>query len=767
MPHLAQHVPLSVRVLFRRPLRTIAVTGFLGACVALNAAIFAVVDGGLFKPLPFPAADRLVTIGRDLRTSGGARPGPVSRAQLRDLQHAPGTEAVAAFTSGALAGERGVDEGLRSVAVTVGFFELLGARPVVGRSLQADDRVAGSVVPVIIGHALWRTRFSSNPRVPGTLVMLGGVRCLVVGVAPPGFDFPLGAAVWNLVDLDEPATQDFASLSAIARLRSENSCPVEVSGTRMHCEPLRRTFSPRNAWSLLLVLVAATTLMAMTWFQVACLELARTLTRMREIGVRLAIGATRRTLATESVCQGAVMGLGALATGTLVLPALLSWLVSLLPADLSMGQPIAADGRALLFSALLALGVIGSFAVIPLQALVRVDAAHLLRGAAAGRRRVTAPWIIVIGQVALSTALVYLAGVTVRSMLAVSRVDLGYEPGGIVVVRLPDDRAAGATPVEYERVAERLRGRPSVVAVAGSDGRPLGGPTTMVTVGRPGESQDVRARMVCVTPGYFRTLGVPLLGGRDFNAGDTRTSHAAVIVNRPLARRLGLARWEEGRRLKLLGLPATLVSMVGDTILTRPDDPSQEVVFVPTTQWVPATYLLARGVAGPGGRAQTMAEVSAVMRQMAPPGSYTVLALADEARRVTAGYRARMILLLAIGAIGIALCATGVYGGVTYAWTHVRQAVAVRLALGATPAVVRVHLLRTVADRAAVGLAMGIAGGALAGRLGAAFLFGIAPFDVVSAAAAVLIVAVACAGAAVPPTIRIGRVQPSEVLREE
>ncbi len=329
-----------------------------------------------------------------------------------------------------------------------------------------------------------------------------------------------------------------------------------------------------------------------------------------------------------------------------------------------------ADRRALLFSALFALGVIGSFAIIPLQAIVRVNPAHLLCGVASGRRRrVTAPWVIVIAQVTLSTALVYLAGVTVRSMLAVSQVDLGYEPDGLLVVRLPADRTAGATPVEYERAAERLRGRPSVAAVAGSDGRPLGGPTTMVTVGRPGEPQDVRARMVCVTPGYFRTMGLPLLGGRDFNAGDSRASDFAVIVNRPLARRLRLAGWKEGRRLTLLGLPVTLVSMVGDTILTRPDDPDQEVVFVPATQWAPATYLLARGVAGPGGPAQTMAEVSAVMRQLAPPGSYTILALADEARRVTAGYRARMILLLAIGAIGIALCATGVYGGVTYAWT--------------------------------------------------------------------------------------------------
>ena len=162
-----------------------------------------------------------------------------------------------------------------------------------------------------------------------------------------------------------------------------------------------------------------------------------------------------------------------------------------------------------------------------------------------------------------------------------------------------------------------------------------------------------------------------------------------------------------------------------------------------------------------------MAEVSAVLRQMAPPGSYTVLALADEARRVTAGYRARMVLLLAIGAIGVALCATGVYGGVSYAWTHLRRAVAVRLALGATPAIVRAHLLRTVAGRAAIGLAFGLAGGALIARLGAAFLFGVTPFDLVSLAAAVLIVAAACACAAMPPTIRIGRVQAAEVLREE
>jgi putative ABC transport system permease protein len=769
MHPLADHVPLSVRVLLKHPLRTVAVSGLLGACVAITTAVFAVVDGTLFKPLPFPEADRLAMIGRDLRSSGGARPAPVSRAQLQDLQHAPGIEAVAAFTSGALSGERTADDGLRSVAVTAGFFELLGVRPVVGRTLQRDDRAAGSVVPVILSHALWRTRFSSNPEIHGTLVMLGGVRCTIVGIAPAGFDFPLGASVWNLVDSADPATRNFMSLTAIARLRQQNSCPVEIGGARMQCEPLRRAFSPRTAWSLLLVLVAATTLVAMTWFQVACLELARSLARAREIGIRVAMGATRWRLAADSLSEATALGMGAMVAAVLILPALLSWLMSLLPGELSIGQPIAVDRRALLFSAVLALGVIGAVAAIPLQMLARVDPASLLRASITDRRRirVTAPWVIVVAQVALSTGLVYLAGVTVRSMMAVNHVDLGYDPDRAVVVRLPSATAMGAGPDVYEQVAERLRGRSSIVALAGSDGRPLGGPTTVVNVGRPGDAQVMRARMVCVTPGYFRTLGVPLLGGRDFDARDTRASAFAVIVNRALARRLGFSDWVEGRRVTLLGLPATLVSMVGDTVLTRPDDPDQEVVFVPTTQWAPPTYLLADGAPGDAGRIQAIADVSAVLREMAPPGSYAVLPLADEARRVTAGYRARMILLLAIAAVALTLCAAGIYGGVTYAWTRVRRDVAVRLALGATPATIRQHLLRSLANRVALGITIGIVGGALAGRLGAAYLFGIAQFDLVSAAMAVLVLLTACGCAVLPPSIHIGRIQPSDFLRQD
>jgi ABC-type antimicrobial peptide transport system permease subunit len=517
-----------------------------------------------------------------------------------------------------------------------------------------------------------------------------------------------------------------------------------------------------------LVLAAATTLMAMTWFQVACLELARTLTRIREIGVRLSLGATRGALAIESLCQGSALALGAILVSAIALPALLSMLLRLLPAELSLGQPIAADWRALLFGALLALGVVGAFAVVPLQALVRVDTTYLLRGSTGNRRtRVTAPWIIVMGQVALSTALVYVAALTVRSMSAVSHVDFGYSPTGIVIVRLPDRKAEGAASADYERVLERLRSRPTVAAVAGSSGRPLGGPTTIASVGRPGERQGVRARMVCVTPGYFRTLGVPLLGGRDFDASDTRTSGFALVVNRSLARRLGLARWEGGSRLTLQGLPAALIGMVGDTVLTRPDDPDQEFVFVPTTQWTPATYLIARSEAGTGGQTRAFAEISAVLRQMAPPGSYSVVALAEEAKRVTAPYRARMLLLLTLATIGITLCGTGVYGAVTYAWESLRRTVAIRLALGASPDLVRAHLLQKVASRVLTGLAIGVGGGTFAGRVGAAILFGITPFDPVAVAATVSTMAVACACAVVPPTVRIGRVQPSEVLREE
>ncbi len=766
MRQIARYVPLSVRVLFRRPFRTAVTIGFLGGCLALNFAIFAVVDGSLFKPLPFPGADRLVSIGLDLRTTGVTRPGPLSRRHVRDLQDAPALEGIAAWTSGAMAADRSGDDSLRSVGVTAGFFELLGARPIVGRPLQAEDRVAASVVPVVISDTLWRARLAADPGVIGTHVALGGLRCLVVGVAPRGFDVPLGANVWNLAELDARASEEIPTLAAFARLRPGAACPAEAGGSRLVCEPLRRTFNPRNASSLALVLVAATALMAMTWFQIACLELARTLTRMRELGVRIALGATRGTLALESVAQGAAVGLGALAAGAMLLRPLLSWLVGLLPAELTIGRPIAADGRALLFAAVLAIGITASFAILPLQALSRADTTRLLRDVVGGSK-VTAPWIILIGQVALSTALLYVAGLTVHSLLAVSRVDLGYSTSGIVVARLPDGRVAGAGRIAYEQFADRLRERRSVVALAGSDGRPLGGPTTIVSVGRPGERQGIRARMVCVTPGYFRTLGVPLLGGRDFSASDVRGSGFVLIVNRALARRLGLAGWVEGQRLTLLGFPAGLVGVVGDAILTRPDDPDQEVAFVPTAQWAPPTYLLVRARTGTGGQQQAMTDVSGVLRQFAVPGSFSVLALEDEARRSTAVYRARTVLLLAIGVIGLALCVAGVFGAVSYAWTQVRRSVAVRLALGGTPTAIRAYLLGAVALRTAVGLGVGTGAGVLAGKSGSAFLFGVPPIDGVSVVAAALAVGGACLCAALPPTIRVGRVQPSVVLREE
>jgi putative ABC transport system permease protein len=757
-----------VRPLFKQPFRTAALIIFLGGCVALNAAIFATVDGALFKPLPFPGAERLAAIGRDLRASGGSRPGPVSRTQLRDLMHAPGTEATAAWTSGVIARDRAAEDRLRSIAVTAGFFELLGAHIAVGRTLTTRDRTEGAVVPVVISDAFWRARFASDRGVIDAVVTLGDVPSRVIGIAPRGFDFPLGATVWNLVDLDAPGMREIESLSAITRLQHVNSCPTEVPGMGVRCLPLRQMFAPRHTRSLVLVLVAATALMAMTWFQVACLELARTLTRMHEVGVRLAVGATRTTLFKETLAQGAVLAAGALAFGTLLLPALLSWIVSLLPPEFSASQPIAADHRSLLFSGLLALGIVASFSVIPIHALTRVNPVLLLRGSAGGPavRRLTAPWTIVVAQVAFSTALVYLACLTVRSMQAVSAVNLGYQVDGRVALRLPDAAAGGPT-IDFEQLAERLRHQPSIAAVAGSDGRPLGGPSTMVHVGLPGEATAVRARMVGVTPEYFRTLGLPVLAGRGFTTNDTRATGFAAIVNRPLARRLGLGQWQDGRRLTLLGMPATLVGLVGEAILTRPDDPDQEAIFVPTTQWVPPAYLLASSAAGADGQRAMLADMSAVLGQMAAPRSYTLLLLTDEMRRSTAGYRARMILLLAIAGSGVALCAMGVYGGVTYLWTSMRRSVAVRLAVGGTPGTVRLHLLRSLTIRIGIGLVIGIAGGAAAGRMGAAFLFGLAPFDLVSAAAAVSVVSVACACAAMAPAIRIGRVQPAEALRND
>lgn len=768
MPHIAGHVPLILRAMLRRPARSVALAAFVGACLALNAAVFAVVDGAIFKPLPFPDADRLVRIGLDLRERGGVGPGPVSLPQLSELQQSPGLGGIAASTSGALAADRSADDSLRSVGVTPGFFELLGGTPRLGRALLAHDSPAGAEVPVVIGDRLWRARYGAAGTVIGTRVFLGGVACRIVGIAPPGFEAPAGANVWNVVNPSDATLQEFAGLSAIARLEPGASCPAAAAGAAMLCEPLRQSVSPRHAASLLLVLVAATALMAMTWFQVVCLELARTLTRIRETGVRLSLGATRGALATEAFAQGSFIALAALGVSAVIVPAVLAWLVALLPPEVSRGQPIASDARAMAFASVLAVGVVASYVLIPLYALARADATTSIRDAPAGvqRTRVWAPWLIVVAQVALSTALISLTALTARSMWKVSRVDLGYAPSAVAVVRLPSSRPVRGGSPGHDALAARLAAFPSIAAVAGADSRPLGGPTTMVPVGRLGEQQGARARMVSVTPHYFAALGVALVGGREFTASDSRGSPFVVIVNRPLARRLGLSRWKDGHRVRLLGFAATVVGLVGEPVLSRPDDPDRETVFVPSAQWAPVRYLLLRAT-DDGAAGRMMDDAAAIMGQEAPAGTSSILWLKDEARRVTAGYRSRMILLVGIGAIGLVLCAAGVYGAVTYAWTHVRRDVAVRLALGATPAGIRVHLLRTLACWSAPGLLAGVLLGAAASRLGSAFLFGISPFDATALAAAVLVVGSACALAAAVPAIRVGRVQPSELLREQ
>jgi predicted permease len=768
MSHLTHACALSVRVLARRPARALALTALLGVCIAFNAAVFAVVDGTLFKPLPFPGGERVVRLGLDSRKTGSPHPGPVSRRQVVDLQGVSSIEAVVAWGEGVFTGDRGADEGLRSTAVTPGFFEFVGTRPALGRTLRSEDNAAGSLVPVVLGFALWQARFAGDPSAVGRVVALGGRRCLVVGVAQPHFEFPDGTNVWSPIDLGDPTGADFLGLPvAMARLRPGATCADALAGERLHCEPADHTFSPRHAWTLVVVLLAAMMLMAMTWFQVACLELARTMARIREIGVKLSLGATRAALAMESLCQGAVMALGALALSGLVLPALLASLVALLPPELTLGQPIAADPRAFLFSVALALGVVAAFTIVPLQALVRVDTTHLLRGGSGGRQwRVTASWLIVVGQVALSTVLLYVAGLAVRSMSTLTRVDLGYHADGVVIVRLPSGHGDdGRVSVDAAQIADELRDRPGVAAVAGSVGRPFGGGVTTGSVGRPGDRQALHTRWVIVTPGYFRALGVPLLEGRDLAPSDTRLSELVVVLSRSMARRLGFSGWQEGRRVSLNGLPATVVGTVGDAVLTSPDDPNRDAVFVPAAQWVAPTYLIVRAAAG--RQAQAAGEAAGVLRRVASPESYSIITLGDEITRATAGYRARMTLLLSLAAIGIALCTTGVFGAVTFACESRRRAIAIRLAIGASSRTVRAHLIKDVALRVLAGIGIGVWGGVAAGRLGNAVLFGISPFDGASVVVVVSAMAIACVAAAIVPVVRIGGVHPSEVLREE
>jgi predicted permease len=816
---LLRDLAYAVRSMRRVPGFTAVAVVSLAAAIGANTTIFTLVNTLLLRSLPVERPHELMEIGRQTSAGPGNFSYPLYE-RVRD-QTTTFSDLITVSSPMMRAENDGSDEMPIGRYVSGNFFEALGLQPVLGRLLApADDRVDATVT--VIGYGFWQRRFGGTPDVLGKTLTLATVPAMraaatftIVGVVPQGFDgltvgrsddfyVPIssearvsprsmlkspGTGWLKVVGRLEPEVSretakadvdvilsryldDAASIAPPEVIRQQRAQPMTVESARAGLAGPRREFEK----PVLLLMGAVALVLLVACANVVNLLLARGVARRAEIGVRLAIGASRGRLVRQLLAESAVLGLLGGGVGL----AIAVWgtphlAVLMANEDPTIAYDVAPDGTVLLFTALVSLGAALVAGLLPAARVSRAKVPSLREDA--GARSVAGAammWSrgLITAQVALSLLLLAGALLLVSTLRNFRTGNFGFERDGVVTMRPEPGRAGftGDRRLAYLReVLERARSTPGVRAAALSLGMPVvgSGVTSSIALeGRP-RDPDVSVFVNDVTDGYFATTGTRVVRGRDFGPQDGPGTAPVVIVNEDVARRHFAGRDPIGQRITV-GIRGTLeiVGVVATTKFESLRETDSPIVYPHALQ-----------SANPGGLNLTVKTATDPMRvasavhsaiqaiAAAPVTAPTTLAAQIDRTLVKERLIARVLGAFAV--IALLLAAVGLYGVLAYLVGRRTNEIGVRLALGATRGAVLRPVLVESAKLAALGVAIGVPAALTLTRLLESLLFGVTPTDgrVLGAVVAMLFL-VALAAAAVPAW-RASRVNPLTALRYE
>lgn len=800
---------IAARTLRRQPTFLALTVLTLGIGIGSTVAVFGAVRAVMLRPLPFPDADRLVSIATTDRggpPQGAASSPPDVVDWAREQRTLSG---VAAFSADALAvsGPGGPPEQVPGAAVTGAFFAVLGADAARGRTLRDDDAVAGAAPVVVIADALWTRRFARTPEVVGTSVIVDGVSRTVVGVLPPGVTYPLGAEAWVPLTFtaDDLATQRGAQyLDVIGRLGPDASVaaaeadlgaiaarlaaayPRSNDGRGVRVRSLRTAIVGDAGVGLLLLLTAAVLVLLVVCANVAGLLLTRALGSTRTLAIRAALGASGGRLA-----RGALIESGILATLGGLVGVGLAWAVSrrIATLDDTLRIPLLDETR--LDPAVCAVAVAATavsavcFGVAPAWRSAQLGEVAA-RARMALRPRTRSRAVLVVAEIALALVLVVGASTLVRSFVRLMAVDLGFDTSERVqtfAVSLPDVRYD--TPARraqfIARLLDSVRGAPGVDRAGAVFGLPLTGfgyvisLTELDGVRVPTSGPDeLLLNVRVVTPDYLQAIGLPLRRGRAIDDRDGFDSPPVLLVNEAAARRLWPDREAIGRALVVgsrLGrddrrVGGRVVGVVGDSHERGPGAPPRPTIYAAHAQF-PASFMAVAMRTTPGVpvAASELQERLAALDPDVP--MFRVRTMAQLAASVVAQPRLLTLLMSVFALAALAVAAIGVYGVLALAVEARRKEIGIRRAVGAGV----VDVVRLVAGDTSRLLVAGVACGVVGTFAAQAALRRLTP-DAASPDAGVYAVAVAVfaavgAVAAWVPCRRALAVDPAATLKAE
>jgi predicted permease len=804
MGTLAQDVREAIRRIRRNPGFAAATIGVLAAGIGANTAIFSVVNAVLVRPLPFPEPHRIVSVPHvpPPEIFPGHKTFSVSPANYFDWKaQNDAFESMSIYTAGGvtLTGS-GQPEPVRAAFVSADFFSVLAVRPLSGRLFTAGDDEPGRFVAVL-SEGLWKSRFGADAAAIGRSVVADGRAYTIVGVLPAGVAYPATARLWLPLPFtaEERAIRGIHDFQVLARLR--RGVGVDAARARMNAIAARLAVQypeDNKGWgaaviplhedlvgdvkaALLVLLGAVGFVLLIACANVANLVLARTLGRRKEIAVRTALGASRGRILRKvfaetmllALCGGA-LGLGIAGLGVRLIAAFFG-------GRLPRIAEVHLDATVLAFT--LGISLLGGAlsGAIPALRLTRANPGEALKEGGRAESDGGSPVLrnaLVTVEVALTLMLLFGSGLLLRSLGRLRGVDPGFDPSNVLRAHLsiPEHRYAtdAARRGFYEQALERVRALPGVRSAGAINTLPLspGGSTQPIAIeGAPtaalSEQPEVAVRVLA--PGTLEALGIPLRRGRDVTAADRESAAAVVLVSEAMAKKFWPDQEALGKRLTMTFYPGVVrevVGVVGDVKLlgVARTDPVA-ALYVPHGQ-LPLSWmsLVARTEQDPRLLGPA---VSAAVHAIDPDLAVVDVGTMEEYLGTSLSEaRFRMLLLAVFAGLALLLSAVGIYSVLAYAVRSRTREFGIRMALGAEGS----RLVRMVVSQgmrpALLGLAIGIAGSFALSRLLSTLLFGVAPTDLATfAAASALLAAVSLAACAVPAW-RATRVAPTVALRE-
>ncbi|HET6726152.1 MAG TPA: ABC transporter permease [Gammaproteobacteria bacterium] len=806
---------LGVRQLIAKPGFAMAAILTLALGIGANTAVFSILNGFLLKPLPYPHGSHIAQVNVRIPKMKSGAFGislPIDQIIRKHTTAFAKTGIYVGDDYNLKSGGRAQRVG--GIVATPSLFDVLGVHPMIGHTYTAANMHKGSDQVALISYALWRSSFGGDPGVIGKTIKIESDPYKIIGVMPPGFAFPdRDASLWMPPSFDSKDydPRRFASLnwrflgwlkpgvdSSVAQQQirqavkawEQRTFPIQAGtftldqktlqsvGFQLEAESYHQALLGDRPATLWLLQGAVLLILLITCVNVANLLLSRILGRSHEIAIRSSLGATRGVLARqllgEALCVTVPGGVVGVAAG---------WLALRFLAHSSLGAgesvfDITLDWHVGLFALGMVVFTAVLISVLPIRHLSKTDLQGVLqegsRSTGGGRGATRVRNALVIAQLTLATGLLAMAGLVLHSFMNIESVDPGFRKDHVLIAQLvvspkdfPGDSALGNF---YNEVARRVNELPGVVHAAISDFVPLGGASNYNAFSIPGRERPKSgkppgAMMDLVSPGYFKTLGIPILRGRDFDRRDAKAETA--IVDAAVVRKYFQNQNPIGQQIQLGDMKHTIVGVVPTVKYARLSQTEPSVAVYLNLGQMASTdmYLVVHTALPP----RTLVKpVLNLIANMAPNVAVDdVHTMSKQVSDSLGDKRTTMTLLLAFGCIALALAIVGVYGVMSYTVGQRRAECGVRLAMGALPEDLQWLVLKDGFRLLAVGLVLGLGVAVLFGFLLSAQLFGVVPFDPVTLIGSAIVLCAITVAACWLPARRAAKLDPAIAIMEQ